>query len=149
MNALSLLESIHGHLAILATAALFHPALLLRTGRPLSRGARWSVGLSAALTFAAFGLGLTIYEPYRKRLRRSLFLQDPAAGWLFETKEHLAYAAIALTLGAAVCAFAAPPREPRLRQLSAAVFAAAAITCAVVVALGTYLASVRSFAGGL
>src|SRR5690606_10198962 len=99
MNALSLLESIHGHLGVLATAALLHPALLLRTGRPLSRGARWSLGLTAALTSAAFGLGLTIYEPYRTLVRRRIFLEDPTAGWLFETKEHLAYAVIALTLG--------------------------------------------------
>ena len=47
---LRLLESLHGHFGILAAVALMHPAILLRRGRALSRGMRWSIGLTAAVT---------------------------------------------------------------------------------------------------
>lgn len=147
MNALALLQSIHGHLGVLAAAALLHPAILLRDGRPLSRGLRWSLGLTAAVTTAAFALGVGIYEDYRALVKRPMFIEDPHAGLLFETKEHLGYAVVVLTLGAALSALMAPRNEPRLRKLAAALFAAAALACLVTVALGTYVASVRSFAG--
>lgn len=147
MSPLQLLESIHGHLGVLAAVALLHPAVLLRDGRPLSGGIRWAVGLTAGVTASAFALGLTIYEPYRELVKRPLFVEAPSAGWLFETKEHLAYAVVALTLGAAVSALAAPRRERRLRRLAALLFALAAALCFTVVGLGTYIASVRSFAG--
>ncbi|MAQ18372.1 MAG: hypothetical protein CMN30_26685 [Sandaracinus sp.] len=143
---LRLLESVHGHLGILAAVALLHPAWLLRRGRPLSRGMRWSVGLTAAITSAAFALGLSIYEPYRDQVKRRLFAHARDAGWLFETKEHLAFAVIALTLGATVAAFAAPRDDRRLRRWAAGAYAAAALLCFVVVALGTYVASLRTFA---
>lgn len=145
MNGLALLQSIHGHLGVLAAAALFHPAILLRDGRPLSRGLRWSLGLTAVVTSAAFALGVGIYEDYRAIVKRPLFLESVEAGLLFETKEHLAYAVVVLTLGGCVAALAAPPREPSLRRLAAAAFAAASLTCLVVVALGTYVASIRRF----
>ena len=145
MNGLALLESVHGHLGVLAAAALLHPALLLFDGRPLTRGIRWSIGLTSTVTMAAFALGLGIYGDYRELVRRPLFVEDRAAGLLFETKEHLAYAVVALTLGAAVCALAAPRDRKSLRRLSALLFAAAAACCLLVVALGTYVASVGSF----
>ncbi|MBO6937149.1 MAG: hypothetical protein JJ863_19420 [Deltaproteobacteria bacterium] len=146
---LRLLESLHGHFGILAAVALMHPAWLLRRGKPLSRGARWSVGLTAVVTSVAFGLGLFIYEPYREIVKRQLFAFDRGAGWLFETKEHLAFAVIALTMGATVAAFATArqrtPEARRIRRFSAAAYGAAAVLCLVVVALGTYVASLRSF----
>jgi hypothetical protein len=148
VNALHLLATVHGYLGVLAAAALLHPAILLRDGRPLSRGMRWSIGLTAVVTSAAFSLGVSIYEDYREIVKRPLFVASRTVGLLFETKEHLAYAVIALTLGAAVCAFAAPADEPRLRRLAAVLFAAAALVCLAVVGLGTYVASVRGFASG-
>lgn len=147
MNPWTLVESIHGHLGVLAAAALLHPAILLRDGRPLSRGIRWSLGLTSAVTAGAFGLGLTIYEPYRAQVKRPLFVESPDAGWLFETKEHLAYVVLALTVGATVCALAAPRRRRALRRLAALLFAAASAVCLAVVGLGTYLAAVRGFSG--
>jgi hypothetical protein len=147
VNGLALLQSIHGHLAVLAAAALLHPAILLRDGRPLSRGLRWSLGLTAAVTAAAFALGVGLYEDYRALVKRPMFIEDVQAGLLFETKEHLAYAVLVLTLGACTTALTAPAREARLRRLAAALFAAASLACLVTVALGTYVASVRSFAG--
>lgn len=145
MNAHELLATVHGHLGVLAAAALLHPAILLRRGRPLSRGLRWSVGLTTAVTAGAFALGVGIYEDYRAIVKRPLFVADPTAGFLFETKEHLAYAVIALALGAAVVAFAAPRSQASLRQLAAALYAAAALACVAVVGLGTYVSSVESF----
>ena len=53
---------------------------------------------------------------------------------------------IALTLGATVAAFAAPRDDRRLRRWAAGAYAAAALLCFVVVALGTYVASLRTFA---
>jgi heme A synthase len=146
---LRLLESLHGHFGVLAAVALIHPAWLLRRGKPLSRGARWSVGLTALVTTAAFSLGLSIYESYRETVKRQLFAFSREAGWLFETKEHLAFAVISLTLGATAAAFATArqrtPEARRIRRMAAAAYAAAAILCLVVVALGTYVASLRSF----
>ena len=142
---LRLLESVHGHFGILAAVALVHPAWLLRRGRPLSRGARWSVGLTALVTCGAFGLGLLLYEPYRAQVKRRLFAYSRDAGWLFETKEHLAFAVIALTLGATAAALLTPRDDARTRRLAAAAYAAAALLCFVVAGLGTYVASLRSF----
>lgn len=146
MNGLSLAASLHGLIGGLALAAMIHPAILLRAGRPLSRGARWSLGLTAAVTALAFGLGVAIYEPYRELVKRPLFVADPAAGMLFETKEHLAFAVLALVLGAAATALLAPRDRADLRRLSAAMFAGATGLALLVVALGLYVSSVASFA---
>lgn len=142
---LRLLESVHGSFGVLAAAALLHPALLLWRGRPMTRRTRWSVGLTLGLVATAFTFGLSIYASYRYQVRRHLFAFHPTVGLLFETKEHLAYATLALALGAGVAAFAAPPRAVALRRAAARVFAAAALVCLTVAALGTYVASVRGF----
>lgn len=146
MNELALSASLHGVFGVLAVAALVHPAILLRRGRPLSRGLRWSIGLTAAVTSIAFAWGVAIYEPYREVVKRPLFVADRAAGLLFETKEHLAFAVLALTLGASVCAFVAPRARADLRRLAAALFAGAAVLALVVASLGLYVSSVASFA---
>jgi hypothetical protein len=140
-----LLESVHGHLGVLAGVALLHPALLLRGGRPLSRGIRWTIGLATVLTGVAFALGVTIYGHYREDVRLPLFLRNPQAGLLFETKEHLAYAVLALALGAGVCALAAPREAHGLRRTAAALYAAAAGLCMITAGLGVYVATVAAF----
>jgi hypothetical protein len=140
-----LAETIHGHLGVLAAVALVHPAVLLRRGAAPSRGARWAIALSTALVTLAFSAGIAIYPHYRSAVRRPLFALRPAAGWLFETKEHLAFAVLSLALGAAVCALAAPRDAAALRRAAAAQFAAAAGLCALVAALGSFVASVRGF----
>jgi hypothetical protein len=101
--------------------------------------------LAALVTSTAVGLGVFIYGPYRENVKRALFLRAPRAGWLFETKEHLAFVVLALVLGAAACALLAPPDRPELRRLSALLFVAAAFSCAIVAAIGTYVASVHGF----
>ncbi len=145
MTLLRILESIHGHLGVLAAVALIHPAILLRKGRPLSRGMRWSVGLTTLVVFLAFSMGIFIYEDYREVVKRPLLLGSFEVGMLFETKEHLAWGVLTLALGAGVAAFAAPREAKRLRQVAAVFYALAAILAFVVVALGTYVASVQGF----
>lgn len=146
MNGLALAAAVHGIVGALALVAMLHPAILLWSGRPLSRGLRVSLGLTAGVTMLAFAMGIAIYEPYREHVKRPLFVRDATAGLLFETKEHLAYAVLALVLGAAICAVVAPRSRADLRRLAAALFAGASALALVVVGLGLYVASVESFA---
>jgi hypothetical protein len=143
--ALRLLESVHGHVAILAVALLFHPAIALWRGVPLSRGTRWAAGLAAGAVSTAFGLGLVIYGPYREHVKRGLFRADPATAWLFETKEHLAYVALALVLGATALALLAPPSNGPLRRAAARMYVAAAVAASITAAIGTWVAARAGF----
>lgn len=145
MTLLRILETIHGHFGVLAAVALLHPAILLRRGRALTRGLWWSVVLTTGLTVVAFGSGLLIYEGYRTEVKRPLFLSEPTVGYLFETKEHVAWAVLSLALGAGVAALAAPRSARRLRMAAALVYAVAAVICFVTVGLGTYVAAVAGF----
>ncbi len=140
-----LLESVHGHVGVLAMAALLHPALILWSGRPLSRNARIALGASVALVLTAFALGLTIYPAYREQVKADLFRADVRAGLLFETKEHLAWVSLISALGAGVAALAAPPKAIAIRRIAGRVFLGSAIACALTAALGTWVASVHSF----
>lgn len=145
MTVLRLLETVHGHFGILAAVALLHPAILLRRGKALTRGGRWSIALTTALTVLAFGSGLVIYEGYRSEVKRGLFLENPTVGYLFETKEHVAFAVMALALGAGIAALAAPRPARRVRKASAVVYAVAAAICFVTVGLGSYVSAVAGF----
>lgn len=140
---LRLLETIHGHFGILAVAALLHPTLLMRRGQALSSRTRLSVVLATLLVVMAFGLGLFLYGDYRALVKRDLFAIDPEAGYLFETKEHLAYTTIAFTLGG--CVLGLFGREPRTRKLGAMFYACAFVMCLIVAGLGTYVAAKRGF----
>lgn len=140
-----ILESVHGLFGVLAAAALLHPAISLRRGLPLSRGMRWSLGLTTAVVAGAFALGLTIYEDYREVVKRGLFAKAPEVGFLFETKEHLAFAVLALALGGGVAALVAPRDGRELRRAAGTLFALAFVGCCVVVGLGVYIAAVASF----
>jgi len=145
VNTLVLLERIHGHLGVLGAAALLHPAILLWRGRPLTPRLRLAVGLGLLMLTAAFALGLYFYGDYRALVKRELFAQNPMVGLLFETKEHLSYAAFSMAWGAAVAAWLAPADSPGLRRAAARVFAAAFVCALVVVVLGVWVASTRSF----
>ena len=145
MMDLRILESLHGHAAILALALLFHPALLLWRGRPLSFGSRVAVLSAGAMSALAFALGIAIYPGYRAHVKPSLFMADPRAGLLFESKEHLAWLVLTLALGASITALAAPRRATLARRLSARLFLGAALVASLTAALGTYVTSVRGF----
>jgi len=140
-------EALHGHAAVLAAAALAHPAVLLRKGAPMSPRTRLSVGLTVGLVLVAFASGLTIYGAYVDKVRVQLFLHSERAGLLFETKEHIAFAVTAITFGAGVCAWFAPKEARELRRASAVGFGVAAALCLVTSGLGTYIASVHGFGG--
>lgn len=142
---LRILESVHGHLGVLAVVALVHPAILLRRGRPLSRGARLSVWLTTCACVAAFGLGVGIYGDYRALVKADLFRASARAGFLFETKEHLAFATLAFALCAGASALLAPPEAHDVRRLSAVLYAVATILCLVVASLGTFIRSIHGF----
>ncbi|MBX7195403.1 MAG: hypothetical protein K1X94_25330 [Sandaracinaceae bacterium] len=142
---LRLLESVHGHLGALAAVALLHPAILLWRGRPAGRGARWSIGLTALLTAVAFGGGILIYADYRRVVKRALFREDMTAGFLFETKEHLALVALCLCLGAVLPALAKGPEGEGQRRLAARMFAGAAALAWLLGALGVWVHSTRGF----
>jgi len=141
------LQSIHGHLGMLATAALIHPAVVLRKGKPLGYRSRWAVSLSTAFTVLAYSAGIAIYADYRNLVKRALFRADLHAGLLFETKEHLALAVVCLALGALVAALAAPRHATGLRRTAAIVYALAAALCLLTGGLGIYVTSVRGFWG--
>jgi hypothetical protein len=142
-----ILEALHGHAAVLAAAALVHPAVLLRKGAPLSFRSRLAVGLTVGMVVLAFASGLVIYAAYVDRVRVQLFLQDPRAGLLFETKEHIAFAVTTITLGAGTTAWFAPKEDRGLRQAAALAFAVAAVLCLATTGLGTFIAGVHGFGG--
>ena len=97
------------------------------------------------MVVGAFASGIVIYAKYVDRVRVQLFLIDPRAGFLFETKEHLAFAVSAITLGAGVTAWFAPRDDRQLRRAAALAFGVAAFLCVVTSGLGTYIAGVHGF----
>lgn len=104
-------ERLHGHLGALAVVALLHPVVLLRDPR---RRASWSVGLATALVSSVFAGGIALYPAYRAQLKRSIFVDAPTLGWMFERKEHLAFAAMAFAWPAARRTWR--PGAPRARH---------------------------------
>jgi len=140
-----LLETLHGHFGVLAAAALLHPAVLMRKGKALSFRGRLSVVLTTAMVSGAFITGLVIYGHYRSQVRTGLFHRSVSAGFLFETKEHIAYAVLATAIGACVCALVAPKQADNLRRAAAVFYGIAAALCLLTVGLGSYVASVHGF----
>jgi hypothetical protein len=142
IETLRVIERIHALAAWAATAALLVAARVFASSSSLAR--RWArtAGTGAvALIVAAAALGLTLHDPYRARLRQRLFIASKALGWLFERKQHAAFAAVLL----GVCALALAvtldrrPVAPGSRDLTNA--AVLAWTASAVLAL---LASIAS-----
>ena len=135
----ALLERVHGHLGWLGLAVLLHPVITLRLRRGVTRGTRLSVVLAALLMAAPYALGWVIYPTYRASVKPRLLLE--ARGWAlaFETKEHLAFFALALTLAGAGTLLAAP-RSPHGREAAWALLAAGWLCGVVVGVLGSLIA---------
>lgn len=142
---LPLLEHLHGHFGVLAVALSFHPAILLWQGQPLSRGGRIAIYATLAMVASAFVLGLWIYPPYRDLVRHDLTLMNPEAAVLFETKEHLAWGALAAALGGGLAALWAPRSSIGLRRIAARAFLCAALLGLAVGLLGIHIASTHTF----
>lgn len=90
---LRVVEHLHGHLGMLATAALWHPAIVLRRENRRAPLAAWLS--TSMLTVTGIG-GAYLYPPYRSILKQKLFVHAPQIGWMFERKEHLAVGALCL-----------------------------------------------------
>ncbi len=140
------LERIHGHLGWLAVVALLHPAILLRNPK---RRAPLAVLLATGAAVATALLGVTIYPHYRELLKQRIFIEQPALGWTFERKEHLAVGAVAFALAGCVAHLSAPRFEPPLREsmarLAHRAFVVAFVLAMIVGVIGVAVATYKSF----
>jgi hypothetical protein len=149
IDSLRLAEHLHGHLGWLAAAVLIHPAIVLR--RRIR--ADFAVGLAVAFVTVAGGMGACLYPFYREKIKQSIFIQDPRIGLLFERKEHLAFGVVALAWAGTIAYLVArgdrldqnPATRDSLRKASHAAFVAAAALAVLVAALGTVVATFKSF----
>lgn len=91
--ALRLIEHVHGHLALLTTLALLHPAILLRKR---ARPALLSASLATGLATITGLLGVLLYPAYRHSVKPQIFAASAFVGNLFERKEHLGVAVVVL-----------------------------------------------------
>jgi hypothetical protein len=144
-------EHVHGHLGWLAAIALVHPAIVLRNPK---RRAHLAVGLAAGVVTLVGALGVVLYEPYRDRVKQGLFQHAPQVGLLFERKEHLAFAAIALAWAGAAAYGGARLAAVKgggdgaaaaLRRFAHWAFVAAAALAVGTAVLGTIVATYRTF----
>ncbi|HEX7665534.1 MAG TPA: hypothetical protein VF407_13505 [Polyangiaceae bacterium] len=146
IDPIRLLQHVHGHVGWLAAAVLVHPAIVLRR----KKKADWAVGSAVGLATIAGGMGAWLYPSYRERLKQGIFQEAPAIGYLFERKEHLAFAAVALAWVGGLAYVVArttdeSPTRDSLRKASQVSFTIAAALAIVVAALGTTIAAFRSF----
>jgi adenylosuccinate lyase len=112
LEALQALARLHGVAAWLATVTLIAAAWAQASGR--ARRLTVALGAAAAtLALAAGGLGFALHDGYRARIRQKLFLQSATLGWLFERKQHLAFAAVLLAVAAAAITIATRRLEAR------------------------------------
>ena len=146
IDTLRLVEHLHGHLGWLAAISLVHPAILLRNRK---RRAHLAVALSLILVTVVFGVGCFMYDPYRDKVKQQIFLHAPRIGFLFERKEHLAFGVLVLAWGGAIAYAAARTADgtiqESLRTFAFRAFALAAVLALATAALGTIVASYRTF----
>jgi len=123
-----------------------HPAIVLRRR---GRRAPIAVMLATIVPSLAGALGAVLYVEYSERLRPGIFQQAPSIGLMFERKEHLAFAAIAIGWLGAASYFgswrAHESARDRLHALAHRAFVVAGALAVVVACLGTYVASYRTF----
>jgi hypothetical protein len=99
-DALRTVERLHAAVAWAATGALALAAWLFLRSPQRGRAVRAAGVAAVALALLAAGTGLALHDPYRGRLRQRLFVEAPALGWLFERKQHAAFAAVLLGVSA-------------------------------------------------
>lgn len=141
-----LVEHVHGHLGWLATALLFHPAIVLRDR---DRRAHLAVALATGAVTVGAAIGAWLYADYRDVLKREIFAASPAMGLAFERKEHLAFGAVMLAWAGAAAYFAAAraadPLRFTLRTMALRAFVGSAVLATAVAVLGTAVAVFRTF----
>jgi hypothetical protein len=119
---------------------------LLRNHR---RRAHLSVALAVGVSTLAAAVGISLYGPYRERLRQPIFASARSVGYLFERKEHLAFAAVLLGWAGAASYFGAISaadgvRDP-LRKAAHCAFVAATACALIAATLATVVATYRTF----
>jgi hypothetical protein len=124
----ALARILHGHCGLLASIALFHPAWTLSGAAPLRRSTRISVVLATALISVTEVWGWCLYPGYRDGTKRRLLIRAFEMAQLFETKEHLAWFALALAWTGAVVALRGPVGLRRTARLCFALAAGLALT---------------------
>ncbi|MFZ5475482.1 MAG: hypothetical protein ACOZNI_01800 [Myxococcota bacterium] len=140
IDPVELCRTLHGHVGLLAAVALAHPALTLRDTPGLRRGTRWSVALATALVTVTVVAGWALYGGYRRHDKPAILQEAPAVAALFETKEHLAWYALALSWAGLGLVFWA--RRPRPARLCFAMAAALALAVGILGSVvGSFTAS--------
>jgi hypothetical protein len=145
VTALRAIEHVHGHLAWLATLALYHPAILLRRPRRRAVGAALSATI---LVTAAAALGALLYPAYRGELKPAIFASSPLVGGLFERKEHLGVAAVVLAwsgLGLHLGEQREGPSDRGATRPAFVAFLGAALFATSAALMGVVVAVYRSF----
>jgi hypothetical protein len=138
------LEHVHGHLAWISTAALYHPAILLRRPRRRAVGASFAAATLITLTAA---LGATIYPIYRGQVKPRIFAESPLIGLIFERKEHLGVGALVLAWAGFLLHLRVREDDWERRESRAAfvAFIGAAIFATTAATMGVVVAVFRSF----
>ena len=141
-EAFALLQRVHGHIALLGLAVLFHPVLTLGR-RALTRGTRWTLHLAVALVTASTALGWWLYPAYRSGVKPRLIHEHPGWALAFETKEHLALFCLVLTW-AGVGALLRSGASAAVRRASRVALSLAFLCGIAAAALGIGVAAVGS-----
>jgi hypothetical protein len=134
----ALLERLHGHAAVLGLAVLLHPVITLARGRVLGKGGRWSAALAALLIAVPSVAGWLLYPHYREQVKPALIAENLSVALAFESKEHLAFACLCLTLSGVAVALVAPQHG---RRVALPLLASAWICGLVTGGLGIFVAS--------
>lgn len=144
--ALRLIERSHGHIGVLAAAAVLHPAILLRNPK---RKAPLSVALATALLTLAGFMGAYVYPLYRVKLKQDIFLHADRIGWMFERKEHLAVGAIGFAWIGCTAYFSKSrfneTDRPAIARIAWLSFMASFAMTTAVALIGLFVASYKSF----
>jgi hypothetical protein len=111
----ALLRTFHGWLGLLAVVLLLHPVVALRGADParIRKGLRWSAGLALTVTGIAYASGWWLYPGYRVDTKPLLLADAPDLARAFESKEHLCFYALALTLAGGALLVAGRTRAVR------------------------------------
>lgn len=90
-------------------------------------------------------LGWIIYPAYRTQVKETILKENPLAGELFETKEHIAWFTFPLALVILLTAFTKDLlTDKHIRTTSKVIILLTLTMSFIVVALGYYISSVKS-----
>ena len=90
-------------------------------------------------------LGWLIYPAYRTQTKETILKENPLAGELFETKEHIAWFTFPLALVILLTAFTKDLlTDKHIRTTSKVLISLILLMSIIVVALGYYISSVKS-----